>query len=121
MGNKLWIDHVDVADLVQEFCQIQRTEHPVLDVLETEEIIEDWLTEQTLAIGCADDSLGEFVVNAFEAGWQAAQSGVDHITLCEVIGGDFRVLAGSSEKLVRDLSQYMRSRTAGGNGPGNHN
>lgn len=102
MSKKLWIDRLDVwSDLMQEFGSAP------LVVLETK--CQDWLSEHTIMVGGFDDSLDDFLLGSFEAGWLAAQHGVDHITVCENIGSDYCIIPGSKEKLLRDLSTHLRT------------
>lgn len=100
--SKLWIDRVDCHELVQEFQIGNRDRDQV------EDIVMGWIGDHCLAAGGLDDSFDDFIMGTFEAGWIAARAGLDHITVCEIIGGDTMILAGSSEKLVRDLSEYIK-------------
>lgn len=100
--SKLWIDQVDCYDLVREHQVGNRDRDQV------EDIVMAWIGERCLAAGGIDDSFPEFISHTFEAGWIAARAGLDHVTICEVSGGDSLIVAGSSEKLVRDLSEYIK-------------
>lgn len=106
MTKKLWIDRLDVwTDLMQELAPRGAEDD---DSMDRESQIVDWLSEHTIMVGGFDDTLDDFLLGSFEAGWLAAHHGVDHITVCENIGSDYAIIPGSKEKLLRDLCTHLR-------------
>lgn len=108
---KLHVDHITTDKLYVEFGlsasrgrfvnELTAPQESVLDK------INEWLGESAIAINSPDDRGCDTSEGLLMAAWEAAQQGVDHLTIVNVFYGNY-VFAGSSEKLIRDLTLYMK-------------
>jgi len=104
---KLIINTIELAQLSKEFLPQETFD---INVSEAPYQIVDFLCENMLTCVCADDSALEIIDATLEAGYAAGQAGCDEVTLVadDDDGSSIWIMKGSSEKLLRDLTQHMK-------------
>lgn len=69
--------------------------------------IDDWFCNNLIAVNSCDDRAANVTEGLLTAVWEAAMEGKDSFTILNMGNGNY-LFDFSSEKLIRDLSVYMK-------------
>ena len=113
MKKKLIVNTVAVSKLAEEFLPRDVSKVGYVRKQAMYSTLMEFLDCSMLSTCCSDDCIYDVLASAIEIGYTAAQAGCDEVTLVTADEEDSYihwVMKGSSEKLLRDFSQYMSSR-----------
>jgi len=107
MSKPLIVNTLGVMELVKEFLPLDRTDKDEDAICKLYSHLEGFLSDGRLDIVCSDDCIYDVLASTLQVGYVAAQAGCDEVTL---VTDDFAhwIMKGSSEKLLRDFTQYMK-------------